>query len=128
MLASLARRIAKRYLGENLKPKKRGEREREREGEGEEKERAWRGHRVRRTRHAGKNFPEEEGAEEGGGECYDRNSNTSCAHSPHPHFTAARRSSIHSSLSPYLGRQILLTRTDPLVKEGKPSLPSILIS
>ena len=33
-MASLARRIAKRYLGENLKPKKRGEREREREREG----------------------------------------------------------------------------------------------
>ena len=31
MLASLARRIAKRYLGENLKPKKRGGRERERD-------------------------------------------------------------------------------------------------
>ena len=31
-MASLARRIAKRYLGENLKPKKRGGREREREG------------------------------------------------------------------------------------------------
>ena len=30
MLASLARRIAKRYLGENLKPKKRGGREIER--------------------------------------------------------------------------------------------------
>ena len=28
-MASLAWRIAKRYLGENLKPKKRGERERE---------------------------------------------------------------------------------------------------
>ena len=28
LLASLARRIATRYLGENLKPKKRGERER----------------------------------------------------------------------------------------------------
>ena len=72
--------------------RKRGRRERE-----ERRERGavteCEGHVTRR----GKNFPE--GGRE---ECYDRNSNTSCAHS--------RLSPLVLHLSPFTGRQILLYR------------------